>query len=799
MVLGPSVDKIIGSGTREDNNASRAYLFDYVFDPRCNQNTVFTKVGKPILEKVVNGNCGVTLSFGPRESGKTQSLFGGLDEARGIIPRAMDYIFAFLEKKGDDKAVVLMSVFDICKDGARDLLAKPNKDTNKLPGPQPVADESDNPKMLVPIKGIVATQIKSTSQGTNLLEKILATRTPFKKAGSAKFTINKNNTNSDGLNFSSLGVAISVVMQDQRLGETIGNFLALDCPSSCAREFTQEGKRKLGMEVDAATSITELGKFLSSINVDKTAAPDSVKSCNLTRVLRPYLTTGIGTLLVHGDDKACQDDTIDALRFGHYSISSQEPERMEKLPDDPQFNKVVAKVEALRKQLATQKESYERKIRVLGSKQVNLGDDFDEDISNGKDDTDHEGNHIKALSQIKSLQRRLAKKDTEITKLKDKQKEDRDEFLHLLSNYRKERVTLQDSIKQEHQNLKNNEVVFTASRKKDLAAISSRDASMVASQNQRVKAVSDAFFIEKGGSRLLLEQKESLNVQVEKERREFKIAKDKEVANLKEQFQFYLKEKDDVLKKFVGEFEEYKKEKTEEVNSFVGELTIVYDYMAKLTQICYAVDNGLYPLQEKNGVSRLVIRPQEKDTLQRVDEMRIRRLRTRLRKVDKFTQRFKGGMSANKWMEKEIRAIEEMSVEELRHEVVNSRRGENKDTPQGVGAEEIELMRERVLDELSSENTVQYIKQLEEERDFYKKFARDEAKKRNGLRIAFRSQSRLLGKELGGQRPESANGYVGHPTHPRAATAPTRPSTSPNLGKSFGLANFGTRGLARAM
>ena len=56
------------------------------------QEEIFETVGKPIVEKVVEGYNGTIFAYGQTGSGKTYTIFGQ-EQNEGLIPRTVQYLF----------------------------------------------------------------------------------------------------------------------------------------------------------------------------------------------------------------------------------------------------------------------------------------------------------------------------------------------------------------------------------------------------------------------------------------------------------------------------------------------------------------------------------------------------------------------------------------------------------------------------------------------------------------------------------------------------------------------------------
>jgi len=104
-------------GGRSNNEAR--YRCDHAFGQEASQEDVYTEAVAPICESVLEGYNGAIIAYGQTGSGKTHTIIG-TPEKRGVIPRAVEAIFASLRSKSDWSVVV--SVLEIYNERTRDLL-----------------------------------------------------------------------------------------------------------------------------------------------------------------------------------------------------------------------------------------------------------------------------------------------------------------------------------------------------------------------------------------------------------------------------------------------------------------------------------------------------------------------------------------------------------------------------------------------------------------------------------------------------------------------------------------------------
>jgi kinesin family member 5 len=122
--------------------SGKVYLFDKVFKPGCNQESVYKATAKDIVEDVLSGYNGTIFAYGQTSSGKTHTMEGILDaeESQGIIPRIVQDIFNHIYAMDTSlEFQIKCSYFEIYLDKIRDLIdiTKTNlsvhEDKNKVP------------------------------------------------------------------------------------------------------------------------------------------------------------------------------------------------------------------------------------------------------------------------------------------------------------------------------------------------------------------------------------------------------------------------------------------------------------------------------------------------------------------------------------------------------------------------------------------------------------------------------------------------------------------------------------------
>jgi hypothetical protein len=120
------------SGQNESStNLESAYWCDRAFSPETSQPQLYEESVAPIVGAVLQGYNGAVIAYGQTGSGKTHTIVGsGTAHTRGVIPRAVEAIFASLQKR--NHWFVTVRILEVYNERTRDLLST---------GPQPAQVE----------------------------------------------------------------------------------------------------------------------------------------------------------------------------------------------------------------------------------------------------------------------------------------------------------------------------------------------------------------------------------------------------------------------------------------------------------------------------------------------------------------------------------------------------------------------------------------------------------------------------------------------------------------------------------
>ena len=100
------------------------FQFNGVLDMLTRQESVFDKVAKDVVESCFEGYNGTIFAYGQTGSGKTFTITGGAERYadRGVIPRALSYIFGQINKNTTHQYNVNISYLEIYNNDGYDLL-----------------------------------------------------------------------------------------------------------------------------------------------------------------------------------------------------------------------------------------------------------------------------------------------------------------------------------------------------------------------------------------------------------------------------------------------------------------------------------------------------------------------------------------------------------------------------------------------------------------------------------------------------------------------------------------------------
>lgn len=133
------------------------FTFDYGYPDNTSQEVVYEETASPIVEGVLEGFNGTIFAYGQTGTGKTYSMDGkNHGEHRGIMPRAFDHIFEYIDANSDShEFLVTITYVEIYNDVLRDLLSENHEQALKI---------REDPTNGVQIKGVAVHKVKCVDE-----------------------------------------------------------------------------------------------------------------------------------------------------------------------------------------------------------------------------------------------------------------------------------------------------------------------------------------------------------------------------------------------------------------------------------------------------------------------------------------------------------------------------------------------------------------------------------------------------------------------------------------------------------
>ena len=135
ITISENVDSLVDEHGQATNSGytSHSYVFDQVYDPTASQKKVYETTARGIVDSALQGYNATIFAYGQTGTGKTFTMEGFSEgssgvEARGIIPRAIEQIFGYIQRNASPRMrfLVRASYLQIYNEMISDLL-KPER------------------------------------------------------------------------------------------------------------------------------------------------------------------------------------------------------------------------------------------------------------------------------------------------------------------------------------------------------------------------------------------------------------------------------------------------------------------------------------------------------------------------------------------------------------------------------------------------------------------------------------------------------------------------------------------------
>ncbi|CAD5221400.1 unnamed protein product [Bursaphelenchus xylophilus] len=333
------VDKIAKTiSVESQNDFTKTFTFDQVFDWNSDQITIYNSVARPIVENVLKGYNGTIFAYGQTGTGKTYTMSGedGNPEERGIIPNSFAHIFDHISKCNHDKTfLVRVSYLEIYNEEIRDLLAK-NQDHHGL-------EVKERPDIGVFVKNLSNVTVSSADHMFKIMQ-----------FGNLNRHIGATNMNQQSSRSHAL-FTVTIECSQNLNGHqhlTQGKLHLVDLAGSERQSKTGASGDRLKEASKINLSLSTLGNVISAL-VDAKSTHIPYRNSKLTRLLQDSLGGNSKTVMIANIGPATYnyDETISTLRYANRAKNIKNVARINEDPKDAMLRKFQQEIEQLRKQL----------------------------------------------------------------------------------------------------------------------------------------------------------------------------------------------------------------------------------------------------------------------------------------------------------------------------------------------------------------------------------------------------------------------------------------------------------------
>ena len=281
--------------------------FDYAFDNKDSQETIFNNTTKPLIDGIINGFNATVFAYGATGAGKTYTMLGN-DENPGIMPLTFGELFKEIKKYSNREYTIKLCYLEIYNENIKDLLINN--------GPNLELREDPNKGLF--INGITEIITKSGEHILSILKKGNKNRTTE--------ATNANQTSSR-----SHAILQIIVSYKEKINENdnknninnnikYGKLSLIDLAGSERASVTKNKGMRLFEGANINKSLLTLGNCinaLSEYNVKGTKSHIPYRDSKLTRLLKDSLGGNSRTVMIANISPFIYsfDDTYNTLNY----------------------------------------------------------------------------------------------------------------------------------------------------------------------------------------------------------------------------------------------------------------------------------------------------------------------------------------------------------------------------------------------------------------------------------------------------------------------------------------------------
>eukprot|EP00033_Pygsuia_biforma_P003832 GCRY01004200.1.p1 GENE.GCRY01004200.1~~GCRY01004200.1.p1 ORF type:complete len:611 (+),score=178.46 GCRY01004200.1:165-1997(+) len=265
------------------------FTFDGVFRPPISQANVFDAVGRNLCNQFLSGKSGTIFIYGSVSSGKSYSLFGGSNEARGLLPRAVEYIYdSFRRMSLKDNIILNARFLDFHLDDIRNLVVEKEIGETKAETVR-VVEQVDG---VVDFEGAPPVRLRSIEEVLRILKDGMGLRTKEQVEGNRSHIVFSLILQRNGLESVLNFVELASTDLAQSPNADLEGFMDQTYSSSSASASSQSHKEQTHVN----RTLSTLCSCLMSLDRGEGYIPhsDSV----LTLALKPQLQNDCSTVVL---------------------------------------------------------------------------------------------------------------------------------------------------------------------------------------------------------------------------------------------------------------------------------------------------------------------------------------------------------------------------------------------------------------------------------------------------------------------------------------------------------------------
>ncbi|CAG9321164.1 unnamed protein product [Blepharisma stoltei] len=580
--------------------ASHTFDFYRVFLQDSNQEEIYDTTCRPLVDHMMDGFDATLFVYGPTDSGKSFTLFGGEGfHNRGMFLRAMETIFEESQRLSYQKDIrIKMQMLELYGDKIRDLgLAyKDAHAINVFPNQQLDIEESMGRVM---IGSASEFEVRTPDEANGVVNQ------GFELRAACEAKSGKYSTRAHTIIAITLSQKYKTAEWDQLTSSTL-YFVDL---AGSEKPKTRKGK-EFYESLNASSSFHALSKVLATLNSSQTSYRDH----KLTRILENGMSNNamISMIVCVNPDKVQFEDTLASLTFADRCKPLTAGGAAFFASDKLTGNEVDMKIKLLQDERAELKEKL-RKIEMTQEEQLKkivdmLGIEGDVDTllqaQPGSRELAKINQQKEAVQKVDSLikkNKELEKKVEEnkqiFEKIKKAENQSQEQHLRKVLELKDELARLKEELEENKANAEHNQKEQMDTKAEELQRMLSNSHKLVEEKLAIVHNLPKAMQAI-GNLPSAQDMKELGKLEVEKEFqkrfREQERNHQKQLESVKTQYEQLVKEKEAMLSNMVKNFKENRKTKKDEISALRKEMTQLYELISNQKKVLNNIENGKY-------------------------------------------------------------------------------------------------------------------------------------------------------------------------------------------------------------